>query len=439
MKITYLNLFTVAALVGAAAMLPACSDKEGCTDSSAVNFDSEADTDNGSCLYDAAVKTGTLSADETWTNDRIWVIEGRVVVPNGITLTIEAGTIIKAEEGQDANAAALIVARGGMLLAEGTADAPIIFTTILDNIALGEKVGTNLTSIDNEKWGGVVILGAAPISAVAGDVETNIEGIPAGSGEGLFGGSNAADNSGILTYVSIRHGGISIGEGNELNGLTLGGVGSGTTISNIEIYSTLDDGIECFGGTVDLSNVLVFFQGDDGLDVDMNYSGTIENFIVHQGDGVGTDKGLEVDGPEGTTNTTGKFTLRNGLVMCEGVDGNAADFKDKAQGTVDNVSFDYSSKGGSEVKVRAKYDAAAACAPLTDAFTRLMSNDLEFVNIDAMDVPLTVYTAVTPACDASVPADQLLGETKYNAAGAGSTVSTSLFSWTAASIKGELE
>ncbi|MCF8257957.1 MAG: hypothetical protein K9J06_10395 [Flavobacteriales bacterium] len=437
MKSSPFKLFTAAAFACMVAVMPSCSDKEGCMDPNAANFDPDATNDNGSCSYDAAVVTGELTADQTWTNDRIWVISGRVIVPNGITLTIEAGTIVKAETGQEANASALIVSRGGVINAVGTADAPIIFTSILDNIQLGEKVGTNLTRTENEKWGGVAILGHAPISAQAGDVESNLEGIPAGTGVGLYGGSNAADNSGILKYVSIRHGGISIGEGNELNGLTLGGVGSGTVIENIEIYATLDDGIECFGGTVNISNALVYYQGDDGLDLDQNYSGTIENFIVIHGDGIATDKGLEVDGTEGSTHTTGRFTLSNGLVKSEGQDGAATDFKDKAQGTIENVTFDYSAKGGSVNKVRAKYDATT-CAPGTDSFTRLMADLLVFTNIKSIGTcPIDVYTSST-ACTAEEAADQVLAETKYNTNGTGSTVSTSIFSWTAASARGQL-
>lgn len=437
MKRTYLKLFTVAALLGGVAALPSCSDKKGCNDAAATNFDADAEENDGSCTYGNEVVSGDLTTNQTWTSDRIWVISGRVIVTSGVTLTIEAGTIIKAESLQDASASVLIVARGGMLMAEGTAAAPIIFTSVTDNIALGQTVGTNLLATDNQLWGGVIVLGAAPISAQAGDTETNIEGIPAGSGLGLYGGSNAADNSGVLTYVSIRHGGISIIEGNEINGLTLGGVGTGTTISNIEIYATLDDGIECFGGTVNISNALVYGQGDDGIDLDMNYAGTIENFIVMHVDGVGTDKGLEIDGPEGSTNTGGKFTLRNGVLKSTGTDGTGADFKDKAQGTVENVTFDYSSKGGSVVKVRTKYTAAPDCAAATDAFTRLMSNNLEFVNISATGVPIQVYTSVTD-CAANVPADQTQAETKYSTSGTGGSVSTSTFSWTAAGSRSQL-
>ena len=437
MKTSTFRFLTVAALAGLVAVMPSCSEKEGCTDPNAVNFDADADTDNGSCSYDAAVVSGVLTANQTWTNDRIWVISGRVVVADGITLTIEAGTIIKAETGQETNASALIVARGGKIMAEGTAESPIIFTSILDNIELGQRVGTNLTRTDNEKWGGVALCGYAKCSTQSGDTEGNLEGIPASSGYGLYGGSNDADNSGVMKYVSIRHCGISIGEGNELNALTLCGVGNGTVIENIEIYATLDDGIECFGGSVDVTNSLVYYQGDDGIDLDQNYSGTFENFIVIHGDGIGTDKGLEIDGTEGSTYTDGRFVLRNGLVKSEGQDGTAGDFKDKAQGTIENVTFDYSAKGGSVNKVRAKYDATT-CAPGTDSFTRLMADLLVFTNVKSIgSCPIELYTS-SAACGTELAADQILANTKYNTNGAGGTVSPSIFSWTAASARGQL-
>jgi hypothetical protein len=160
-------------------------------------------------------KSGILTADETWTSNNIYLLDKKVVVDDGVTLTIEAGTIVKGKAGEGTLASALVVARGGKLIAEGTAEKPIIFTSEADNIAVGETVGSNLSKVDNKLWGGLILLGSAPISAENGDTETNIEGIPVEEGYGLFGGSEAADNSGTLNFVSIRHGGISIGEGNE--------------------------------------------------------------------------------------------------------------------------------------------------------------------------------------------------------------------------------
>jgi hypothetical protein len=184
-----------------------------------------------------------------------------------------------------------MVARGGKLMAVGTADEPIIFTSIEDDIEPGELIGPNLDKDDKGLWGGVILLGKAPIS-VAGATEAQIEGVPAGETLGLYGGDVADDNSGTLQFVSIRHGGTVIEEGKEINGLTLGGVGSGTTISDIEVFANVDDGVEFFGGSVNVSNLLISYQGDDGIDVDQAYSGTVDGFlVVHGGD---TDEGLKL-------------------------------------------------------------------------------------------------------------------------------------------------
>ncbi len=442
MKMTNISKIGLAALVALTVSATSCK-KKGCTDPNATNYDEEAKKDDGSCtLPDPVVEntvqvTGAITTNTTWTADKIWILNGKVVVQDGAILTIEAGTIIKGAEGQETLASALVVARGGKLNAVGTAAKPIIFTSILDNIQIGQTAGTNLLRTDNEKWGGVAILGYAPTSAQSGDTETRLEGLPVDEDYAFFGGNVANDNSGTIAYISIRHGGISIGEGNELNGLTLGGVGTGTSISNVEIYATLDDGIECFGGTVNITNALVYFQGDDGIDLDMNYSGTIENFIVMHGDGIGTDKGLEIDGPEGTTYTTGKFTLRNGLVKSVGsVDGVPGDFKDKAQGTIENVTFDYSSIGANKgIKIRAKYNATT-CATEADALARLLSDDLQFINCTS---PVTTGSALEVYTSSTCPtaADQTAADGKWTT-GTGGTVNTSDFSWTLTAQRGQL-
>jgi len=427
--------------IGLGAATTSC-DRKGCMDELASNYEEKATKEDPdeACVYDDESITGELSASTTWISDKVYTLSGKVVVPDGVTLTIEPGTIIKGAEGQDAAAAALVVARGGKLIANGTESSPIIFTSVLDNIEVGQLVGTNLEKTDNQLWGGVVICGNAPVSTENGDTEGNIEGINPDDGFGKYGGSDAADNSGTLNYVSIRHGGISIGEGNELNGITLGGVGTGTSISNLEIYATLDDGIECFGGTVNISNALVFYQGDDGIDLDQNYSGTISDFAVIHGDGIGTDEGLEIDGPEGSTHTSGKFTLSNGVCISEGTaDGSAGDFKSKAQGTISNVTFDYSSLGGKSVKIRSKYDEN--CGDKSDALSNLKSGDLTFTNSSFSGV--SVYDGDEDddgnvLCPDELEANQTAAE-GIMISGAGGTLNPAvLFSWGAAGQKGEL-
>ena len=198
-------------------------------------------------------------------------------------------------------------------MAEGTSSSPIIFTSTADNIQPGEVLSPNLSGELSGLWGGLIVLGKAPISADA--ISAQIEGIPASDPNGLYGGSSVDDNSGVIKYISIRHGGANIGEGNEINGLTLGGVGNGTTIENVEIVSNQDDGIEWFGGTVNVKNAIVVNAGDDAIDTDQAWAGTLDNFIVINP----SDECFELDGPEGSRD--GKHTIKNGSVKAQGADG----------------------------------------------------------------------------------------------------------------------
>jgi len=292
--------------------------------------------------------SGMISESTTWTNDNIYVLNQKVVVPSGVVLTIQAGTIIKGTEGTGSLASALIIAQGGKLNAVGTATEPIIFTSINDNIEVGQTAGTNLNETNSGLWGGLIVLGYAP-SSFSGDVDVvQIEGIPADDTFGLYGGEDATDNSGVYQYISIRHGGALIGEGNEINGLTLGGVGSGTVIENIEVVANVDDGIEFFGGTVNATNLLVWAQGDDAIDIDQGYSGIIDNAIVILG--ANSDHAFEIDGPEGTA--TGSFTLRNSTIVGNSVteNGEYADYRSKAMGRTENI-YGYGFKSSSDVEL----------------------------------------------------------------------------------------
>jgi len=284
-----------------------------------------------------------IDGEETWTADKIYELATRVTVLDGATLNIEPGTVIKGQPGAEANATALLVARGGKLMAEGTPEAPIIFTSTSDDIIPGQIASPNLDPSTNNLWGGVIILGYAPISADAASVQ--IEGIPPSDTNGLYGGDDPADNSGVITYISIRHGGTDIGEGNEINGLTLGGVGTGTVIEGVEVIGNQDDGIECFGGTVNITNALVWNQGDDAYDMDQAYSGTIDNFIYIGG--FDSDHAMELDGWEGGTpagGISGSFTLINGsLKGYNGEDrtgdGEYIDYRDGVICTISNSYF----------------------------------------------------------------------------------------------------
>lgn len=290
------------------------------------------DTGSGPAPGSVIPVTGNVTADTTWEAQFIYRLDGRIAVESGATLTIEAGTLIKGSAGQGANASALVVARGATINAAGTASDPIIFTSTADNIDIGETVSPNLTQNDRGLWGGLIILGDAPISVADNSGVAQIEGIPASDPNGNYGGTNAGDSSGTITYVSVRHGGTNIGDGNEINGITFGGVGSGTTVDHIEVIANVDDGVEFFGGTVDASNVIVWAQGDDAIDLDQAYSGTITNSVVVQGSI--SDHAFEIDGPEGTL--TGSYTIQDATLF--GSDsGEIADYRSGATGANNNV------------------------------------------------------------------------------------------------------
>ena len=292
--------------------------------------------------------TGAITSNTTWTNDNIYKLNQKVVVDAGTTLTIEAGTIIQGTPGTGSLASALIIARGSKINAVGTPSQPIIFTSSIDNIEIGETAGTNLDENDRGLWGGLIVLGNAPCS-FSGDIpEAQIEGIPADDTFGLYGGTDPEDNSGVMSYISIRHGGALIGEGNEINGLTLGGVGNGTIINNIEVVANVDDGIEFFGGTVNASDLLVWAQGDDALDIDQAYSGTIDNAVVVLGDF--SDHAFEIDGPEGSA--TGSFTLQNATIIGNTTteNGEYADYRSGATGTTNNI-YAFGFKDSSDIEL----------------------------------------------------------------------------------------
>jgi hypothetical protein len=266
-----------------------------------------------------------ISANTTWSKDTIYILTSRIKVRPGATLTINSGTIIKGSEGQGANAKVLMVMRGAKIMAEGTASDPIIFTSIKDNIQPGDIASPNLQSDFVGQWGGLAILGNATIASktrTGSFDEAQIEGVPTTDTDGLYGGTDDADNSGILRYVSVRHGGTQLASGSEINGISFGGVGSGTVVENIEIVANADDGLEFYGGTVNAKNILIWNNGDDALDTDNGYSGTIDNFLLVGAQG----SPMELDGPEGSTTViTANHTLKNGTVVTSRGDGTSSE------------------------------------------------------------------------------------------------------------------
>lgn len=240
----------------------------------------------------------------TWLARNTYILNGKIFVNDGQTLTIEAGTVIKGQTGQAENASALIVARGGKIIANGTPTNPIIFTALADDVTRTDDLPKNQRGL----WGGVIILGNSYINHANG--QTTIEGIPATATEyrsqygvgteavtGKVWARDDAHNAGEMSYVSIRHGGTNIGAGNEINGLTMGGVGTGTKIHHIEVYGNDDDGFEWFGGTNNTSYLASILNQDDAFDWDFGWRAENQFWLAIQEQGFdASNRGFESDG-----------------------------------------------------------------------------------------------------------------------------------------------
>ena len=262
------------------------------------------------------VVAGNITTDTTWSASNEYILDKPIFVTDGATLTIEAGTTIYGTENLDAGTfGSLIVTRGSKINAVGTAEEPIVFT------ALDAKTA-DLTLDDTSLWGGIIILGKAILNDagnpfLGGDTlnERVIEGFPSGGNDDLvsYGGLDDKDNSGELKYVSIRYGGYEFAANNEINGLTLGAVGSGTKISYVEVYNNSDDGIEFFGGTVDTHHMVMAFNEDESFDIDQGYRGRGQFWFAIQkdggadGTGTGSNYGGEHDGGDSPTKTLEPF------------------------------------------------------------------------------------------------------------------------------------
>ncbi|MCU0380212.1 MAG: hypothetical protein MUE58_03390 [Chitinophagaceae bacterium] len=233
---------------------------------------------------------GTLTANKTLTSDKTWILKGYVYVPNGVTLTIQPGTLILSDV---AEKGALCIERGGKIDANGTATQPIVFTS-------GKPSGQRAPG----DWGGIVILGRA---------KTNRSSTPVIEG-GLdrpYGGTDDADNSGIMRYVRIEYAGIAAFANSEVNALTLGGVGSGTTIEYVQTSYANDDAFEFFGGKVNAKYLVAAYTADDDFDFDFGYTGKIQYAVSLRDpafvDGGDAGNGIECDNDNPPT-TSGPFT-----------------------------------------------------------------------------------------------------------------------------------
>jgi hypothetical protein len=203
--------------------------------------------------------TGNINTTTTLTSDKVWTLKGYVYVTDGAKLIIQPGTTIVSDV---AEKGALCIERGSQIIAEGTQSKPIVFTS-------GRPEGQRSPG----DWGGIVILGRAKTNRSS---EPTIEG---GIGR-PYGGTNDSDNSGVMKYVRIEYAGIAAMPNSEINALTLGGVGNGTILENIQTIYANDDAFEFFGGTVNGKNLYAFATADDDFDFDFGYTGMITNGVA---------------------------------------------------------------------------------------------------------------------------------------------------------------
>lgn len=286
---------------------------------------------------DVCALQSTILSDVNLTNDIIWLMEGRVTVGDGngsldaagtlsgtavtnVDMTIQAGTQIQGLSGTFAN---LVITRGSRLLARGTAADPIIFSSSDDDL------------VGSGEWGGLIVHGYSYhnecFTAGAADATCNVDS----EGEsGFAGGFVEDDDSGIIQYVVITEGGFEFAPGDEINGLSLMSVGSGTTIDHIQINGNADDGVEFYGGTVNTSHFVVTGSLDDSVDWDEGFQGTLQYYIVEQTDDA-FGNGIEAD-------TTGSLEfnsvpfLINTTFIGAGTDGEMLRFKESSGGIIVN-------------------------------------------------------------------------------------------------------
>ena len=344
--------------------------------------------------------SGNLTSDLTLQSGIEYTLTGALFVKSGATLTIDAGVTVKALAG--GTDVYIIVERGGRIIADGTAASPITFTSSATNPTPGD-------------WGGIIINGNAPLSRQSGSDSNAATEV---NNTIFFGGNDATDNSGIINYVRFEYTGARIDDESEHNGLTLNGVGNGTTISNIAIFNGDDDAIEFFGGTVNASNILVVNAKDDMFDFTQGYKGTCSNIYGVREAGytaVTSDpRGIEADGNldgNSPTDIDQSVFIVNGITIIN--NGNTVDMSDA-------------------IKVR-----RGATATIINAYVALGTGASysDFIDLDDSKGSATITTTVTAVGN---PANGLditdnknsVGATINTSEGTAGGADTSVFAWT---------
>lgn len=310
--------------------------------------------------------SSNISSSKTWTADNVYKLKNQVYVLPGATLTIEAGTVVASDPD---DAGSLAVARGAKIYVNGTKDNPVIMTSTTDvdswtddsSHPTGKNPKTGTWHAGANEWGNLTIMGKGLISAShysgiqVGDNTKDPSGLNEKQMEGLtdadysiYGGADDNDDSGSISYLSLRYAGKVVGLGNELNGLSLGGIGRETDIDHVEIMNNVDDGVEIWGGTVNLKYISIWNVGDDSFDVDEGWRGKAQFlFLVQgysidakQGSGVG-DNCFETDGAEDSdAQPVTTTTIYNATVVGNPIDGDGGTvWRDNARVQYRNCIF----------------------------------------------------------------------------------------------------
>ncbi|MDY0403254.1 hypothetical protein [Sulfurovum sp.] len=297
----------------------------------------EADTADAAAaqaIYDAQATTvasetlmGPLAADKTLTADTVWKLDGKVVVPEGVTLTIEPGTKVAGVESTDAW---LMVMPGGKLIAEGTAAKPILFTS---------EAALNGGTEASGQWGGVTIIGNSD------NDQTNTYEVDDVTEAGTGGAS-----SGSLKYVTINNTGIAVEANKEINGLSLFGVSASTTVENITVNRSGDDGIEIWGGDVNLKNIVIDQADDDSFDTDSGWAGSVDGLTITNGKKAGIEMSGTTVGTYKNVNITLDSADSEGGLYFKAGDGEVVG------GVFENVTVNYNSDAKGAITVSGAFD-----------------------------------------------------------------------------------
>ena len=373
--------------------------------------------------------SGVITGTRTLDASEVYLIDGEVYVDNGATLNIPAGTILKGRRSPSQGngiASVLVVQRGGTLNAMGTAAAPIIFTSEIDDVDDPFDLGETTRGL----WGGVIVLGNATNNRVT-DSPRSIEGLTPDNPRVLFGAGpgfplDDDDDSGTIRYVSIRHAGFTRNPNEEINGLTFGAVGRGTTVEYVEVFANSDDSFEFFGGTVNAKYLAGVFGGDDDFDWDQGYTGSLQFLFSLKNEVGDVGRCIEGDGaaspftatPLSNPTVSNLTCIGSGLGSSPGgsdAGGPALKLRENTQGAIYNSIFvDYqSSAGGIDLEIQPTDDNDQ---PVGDATISTAQNFREgelviknnlFYDFSVGNTPAAIVRRDLPDIEAQVAADNV--------------------------------